>query len=93
MYALFKPIVTNDTGTNIDLAIFDCEGVFVYSENIAIDALVSVIAEAGLEFESKMHTSGFSAAGSTGWKKSPFGYDPSPPFAINKLGIRAGKRC
>ncbi len=37
-----------DPSLNFDLVIFDCDGVLVDSENLAINALLEVIAEAGL---------------------------------------------
>ncbi len=45
--------MTNDISRNFDLVIFDCDGVLVDSENIAMDALLSVIAEAGLKLDVK----------------------------------------
>jgi FGGY-family pentulose kinase/HAD superfamily hydrolase (TIGR01509 family) len=38
---------------NFDLVIFDCDGVLVDSENLAIDALLEIIAEAGLQLDMK----------------------------------------
>ena len=37
-----------DSARNFDLVIFDCDGVLVDSENLAIDALLDIISEAGL---------------------------------------------
>jgi FGGY-family pentulose kinase/HAD superfamily hydrolase (TIGR01509 family) len=40
-----------DPSLNFDLVIFDCDGVLVDSENLAINALLDVIAEAGLTLD------------------------------------------
>ena len=40
-----------DSARKFDLVIFDCDGVLVDSENLAIDALLDIISEAGLTLE------------------------------------------